>query len=440
MVLSLFFFVIELTAMFFGLFYTLSLKLKLKTIMFGVIAVGLPAVSSYLYVAGCFGISYLLISLSLFFYIHTRKLRTLLDVAILAIISLIAENLSQIIHFSFFTDQQTPVVAGINSLFLVIIFTVCTYLYRLFIMKIWQMFSIATQILLFFVAWVTTTVIFFNLFISLHRNLYYPAIFNVLIETIYLLLMFVLFALLFRNIKKENTLKNKEIEREQMLQYMQELERINKDMQSFRHDYQNILLTMQGYMEHNDIKGLKNYFNNYIVKVENSTLRRNHLFHQLDKIKIIELKGFLSSKILLAQESSITIHVEVADQIKAIDMHIIDLIRLIGILLDNALEASLHLENRELNMAFIQKKDGSLLMVIENRIENENITIGQLFQAGYSTKGKARGNGLTTARRIINQWSNATMNTRIENQFFIHEIEIKAVNEQISVPYEKTLV
>ncbi len=302
------------------------------------------------------------------------------------------------------------------------------------------MFTIATQILLFIIVWITTTVIYFNLFIALNRKLYYAAIFNVLIETIYLLLMFIMFTILMRNIKKENTLKRKEIEREQMLQYMQELERINKDMQSFRHDYQNILLTMQGYIEQNNIEGLKNYFDNYIIKVENNTLHRNHLFHQLDKIKLIELKGFLSSKILLAQESNININVEVSDQIQAVEMNIIDLIRLIGILLDNALEASLHQEERELNMAFMQKMDGSLLIVIENRIGNEEITIRELFQAGYSTKGTGRGNGLTTARQIINHWSNTTMNTRIENQFFIHEIEIKTVNLHISVPYEKTLV
>lgn len=45
---------------------------------------------------------------------------------------------------------------------------------------------------------------------------------------------------------------------------MHSLELINNDMQKFRHDHANILVTMQGYIEIEDFDGLKTYFKKHI--------------------------------------------------------------------------------------------------------------------------------------------------------------------------------
>ncbi|MCJ7839338.1 GHKL domain-containing protein [Lederbergia sp. NSJ-179] len=435
MIFSFFFFVVELFALFGALFYTLKIPANIQRVVVGILVIGVPAVLCYLYVIKWVGFVYLLVSLICVFYAYTKKIRVLLDVCIFAIACIISETLAQVIKFSVFSEETAPVM-GISAIIFLVFFALSIYIYQLFIRKIWNSIaiSVASQLLFIVIAFITVAVLTLNLFISLSLNLYTSAMFNLLIQTIYFVLMFVLSFLLLRNNKKENRLRRKEMEQEQLLHYMQELERINKDMQGFRHDYQNILLTMQGYIDQNDFKGLKAYFHDRIVKVENRTIQSNYILNQLDHIKLVELKGLLSTKVLVAEERGIDIHVEVPDVIQAIEMNMIDLTRMIGILMDNAIEASAKLEERELNVAFLQT-DVSVLIIFENRVNHESIQIERLFEAGFSTKGKDHGLGLAIVRKILNRYPNITMNTRIENGFFIHEIEI---NEVIRKKYVST--
>ncbi|SDZ68257.1 two-component system, AgrA family, sensor histidine kinase AgrC [Evansella caseinilytica] len=390
--------------------------------------IGIPTVSFYFLITEWAGLVYLFVSAACVFYSYTKTPRVLLDLFMLAIAGIISKSLIQSFRFSIFS-AETPVVIWASIGLYLLCFAFAVWLYCIFIKKIWNsiLIPVAGQLLIITIACITVTVLYMNLFISLSNNLYSLAMFNLVIEIIYFILMFILSVILLRNNKKENLLKQKEAEQEQLFQYMQALEQINKDMQSFRHDYQNILLTMQGYITQNDMEGLKTYFNDHIVKVEERVLQNNYVLNQLENIKLVELKGLLSTKVLLGGEANIHFNIEVPDKILAVDMNILDLTRMLGILVDNAVEAAIDSEDRQLNLALLQKTDGSMLIVVENRIGMESLNIEQLFTAGYSTKGKDRGTGLATVRKIVNQYSNITMNTSSENGIFVHEIEINAV-------------
>lgn len=60
----------------------------------------------------------------------------------------------------------------------------------------------------------------------------------------------------------------------------------------------------------------------------------------IENLKVREIKGLITTKILQAQENNIEITVEVADEITQIDMDAIQLSRVLGIIMDNAIEAS----------------------------------------------------------------------------------------------------
>jgi two-component system sensor histidine kinase AgrC len=399
----------------------------IKKVVIGIFIIIAPSILCYLFIFKWLGWLYFFISLAGIIYAYTKERRIFLDVPILAIASSISENLSQVIRFTIFIEQDLPVVLVTAGLFL-LFFTFFTYLYRLFIKKVWHriFMPVISQFILITIACMTVGILYINLFMSLNENLYYLAMFNLMIEVVYFLLMFVLSVILLRNVKKENMLKQKETEQQQLHHYMESLEQINKDMQRFRHDYKNILTTMQGYLNENNVEGLKTYFNDHIVKVEERTFKSNYLFNQLDQLKLVELKGLLATKILMAEELDIAINIEVPDVIEAIDINIIDLTRIIGIIIDNAIEASTEIEERQLNMALLKRKDDSVLIIVENRANTNAINMNHIFEADYSTKDAHSGMGLTTVRKILNDYSNITMNTRIENDFFIHELDIHA--------------
>nr|WP_240507199.1 ATP-binding protein [Staphylococcus cornubiensis] len=194
-------------------------------------------------------------------------------------------------------------------------------------------------------------------------------------------------------------------------------------MRKFRHDYTNILLTMSEYLREDDLEGLKKYYHEHISPLksefESNTMRLNGI----ENLKVREIKGLITTKILQAQENDIEITVEVADEIAHIAMDSIQLSRVLGIIMDNAIEASNTINDPIIQIAFI-KTDESVMIIIMNKAPKDMPKLHTLFQDGFSTKGKNRGIGLTTLKEIIDQTDNVFLDTTIENHYFIQKLEI----------------
>nr|WP_234985396.1 GHKL domain-containing protein [Staphylococcus pseudintermedius] len=196
-------------------------------------------------------------------------------------------------------------------------------------------------------------------------------------------------------IEREINYKRKKQELDDYYKYTVQIEKINNKMRKFRHDYTNILLTMSEYLREDDLEGLKQYYHEHISPLkgefESNTMRLNGI----ENLKVREIKGLITTKILQAQENNIEITVEVADEITQIDMDAIQLSRVLGIIMDNAIEASNTIEDPIIQIAFI-KTDASVMIIIMNKAPEDMPKLHTLFQDGFSTKGNNRGIGLTT--------------------------------------------
>ena len=196
------------------------------------------------------------------------------------------------------------------------------------------------------------------------------------------------------------------------------------DMRKFRHDYINILSSIEGFMHDNDMDELKTYFNNYISPLNQNIQNTNHKLVLLKNIKLPELKGLISSKLIRAQELGLYVNIDISEEINFINMNKVDLIRCLGIILDNAIEASMISREKCIELGVI-KKQAYIIIIIMNSYDKEISSISRLFKEGYSTKGSNRGLGLSNLREMINNNKNVLLNTSIENNRFIQVINIK---------------
>ena len=96
------------------------------------------------------------------------------------------------------------------------------------------------------------------------------------------------------------------------------------------------------------------------------------------------IKGLVTTKILQAQEKNIPISIEVPELIDRIEMNTVDLSRIIGIIIDNAIEASEELEDTLIRIAFINVETS--VMFIMNKCKEDMPKIHELFQDSFSTK------------------------------------------------------
>ncbi len=239
----------------------------------------------------------------------------------------------------------------------------------------------------------------------------------------YFILLMVIMYILIKSISKDLEIRNKQLQFENLQEYTSNLEALYADMRAFRHDYINIISSLIGYIENKDMKGLEEHFNENILPISKSIESNNFKLGLLKNLKLPEVKGIVSSKVIRAQELGIDVFIDIVEPIEKINMYIIDLCRVIGILIDNAVEAALKCTSPQLKIAFINKKDSVLILVVNNYSEVIP-PINKLFQKGFSTKGNNRGIGLSNLKEIINNYNNVSLDTVIEDENFIQNIEI----------------
>lgn len=227
-----------------------------------------------------------------------------------------------------------------------------------------------------------------------------------------------------RNIKNklENQFKSQEYE--QLKEYTNMLEIVSKDMRKFKHDYLNILKTLGNYIEAEDIKGLKEFYNNELMPESNIVIGESKNLSLLQNIKLIPLKGLISSKIIAAQSNGIKTNIEITDVIDSISIGIIDICRIMGVILDNAIEAALSCEVKKVNLSIVRNDDNTIITVT-NTCSSDTPPIHKIYEKDFSTKGNGRGMGLKIVKEIIyEKYSNVLLNTKIKDGIFRQEINI----------------
>ncbi|BCN29885.1 sensor histidine kinase [Anaeromicropila herbilytica] len=264
--------------------------------------------------------------------------------------------------------------------------------------------------------------LFVGIYTSIHTT--EVGIFDVVMYIIGSLFFIILLYLMYTSSIKEEKVARKQLELLQLQTYTENLEYIYNDMRKVRHDYMNVLASMVGYMEERDMDGLIDFFDHNVLAFTHEMKSLDFQLVRLSNIKQRELKGLIAIKIVKAREAGINVSIDIAEQIEITELNPIDICRMIGILLDNAIEAALETKQKTLQLGLLIKKNSKLIIII-NSCKEERLNIFQLYQKGYSTKGDNRGLGLSNLKEIISKYSNCDMETVVENYEFKQIMEIR---------------
>ena len=135
--------------------------------------------------------------------------------------------------------------------------------------------------------------------------------------------------------------------------------------------------------------------------------------------------NLLNSKYLIAQKLNIKINMTVLLDFSTLNMNQYEFSRIIGILLDNAIEAASESNEKILNIEFrYESRSFRQAIIIENTYSNKNIDLTTIFNKGVTGKENHTGLGLFKVRQIINKKSNVYLDTNKTNKFFTQELYI----------------
>ena len=388
-----------------------------------VLAIIIPSALLY-YFFGSISILYLLISCGIFFYYKIKfySIITVLGSAILMFLSNFIVFFL-IIFIENTLDNQYLILMIYLTLFS-LISIILAYTFKIVFKKFKQSYLSINKTYLIII-----TIVLVSSFIILLIYSQTPRINNASLKIYGLIFIgIIIFFITLIIIISGYTLRELRYRRnmeeiETYYEYTLQIESINNEMRKFRHDYVNILTTMSEYIRENDMDGLKTYFNDNIVPMKDNLQMNSIKINGTDNLKVRAIKGLVTTKILQAQEKNIPISIEVPELIDHIEMNTVDLSRIIGIIIDNAIEASEELEDALIRIAFINVET-SVMFIVMNKCKEDMPKIHELFQDSFSTKGDNRGLGLTTLKDITDTTENVLLDTTIENGYFVQKVEI----------------
>ena len=246
---------------------------------------------------------------------------------------------------------------------------------------------------------------------------------NVLHISGYLLVMLLLlFAMRHSYLEKMQT-EAKQKALQDLQDYTHHLEIMYNGLRSFKHDYINILLSMSGYIANNDMGELKQFFETKIFPTKNLIDQGDYKLNQLSNIGVLEIKSLLCAKLIYAHESGIDVTIDVPDRVDSFPMDTVDLARILGIFLDNAIEASPTAEQPQIGLNIIRHEAG-VSIIISNRFQDNGTALYKLKQSGFSTKTGHQGIGLSNARKIISSYNNVLLETTMQRNCFMQHMEL----------------
>ena len=205
-------------------------------------------------------------------------------------------------------------------------------------------------------------------------------------------------------------------------EYNNTLRILHDNVRGFKHDFDNIVTTIGGYIRTEDIQGLKKYY----LELEDDCQRVNNLYIlNPDIINNDGIYNLLTKKYYEADSKNIKMNITVLLDLSNLNMKIYEFARVLGILLDNAIEASSECENKIINLTFRDdSKNSRQLFIIENTYKNKNIDTDKIFEKGISEKENHMGLGLWEVRKIVKKNNNLNLYTSANDTFFTQQLEI----------------
>ncbi|MBV7391968.1 GHKL domain-containing protein [Enterococcus alishanensis] len=247
---------------------------------------------------------------------------------------------------------------------------------------------------------------------------------NLIIMSLFMVVIFSLLLLntFYQRQRKQEIHALKEVQLSQLQEYTKHIEALYEEMNHFKHDYINILSSLDDGIREKNMKKITQTYRTVIAPTKQNFQNNHFMIARLSNILVPEIKSLLSAKLLLAKQQNIEVQIEVVAPITEFNMDLLSLIRIISILLDNGIEAAELTENPWLKLAIFEEDDTQII-VIENS-SPEMVNIKKIADKGYSSKGMNRGIGLYTVKMLLAETPYVWLETSSETMKFSQVLKI----------------
>lgn len=268
------------------------------------------------------------------------------------------------------------------------------------------------------ITFVMLAIFFYNLIKTFEFN-------NNIITYLVIIVMLICILLYLFKQKIENEKISKKYD--ELLDVMKSYESDIEEQRTLRHETKNEFATIKCKLQDKeDNKTIIEYIDSVIGEKEKAGSTKYSKFKYLPSNG---LKGFFYYKFIEAEKKGINVSINISKQIENSFLKDIetkdfkDLARIIGVYLDNAIEASSTSEDKKLGIEMYLIKE-KIEIIITNTFNNE-INLDKIGKESFSTKGKHRGHGLLLVNKILSENNMFEAKNEIRGNIYIQSLKIK---------------
>lgn len=201
---------------------------------------------------------------------------------------------------------------------------------------------------------------------------------------------------------------------------------LHDTVRTFKHDFDNIVNGIGGYVRNKDMEGLTKYYD----QLQQDCNKTNNLYSlSPNVINHPAIYNILATKYYIADELNVQINLDIFLDLNEIEqqMKIYEFTRILGILLDNSIEAAKECDDKMINVAFRKEEHKHrIVVIIENTYSNKDVDTDKIFEKGFSSKTEHgnTGLGLWKVRQILKKNNNLNLFTTKTQELFKQQFEI----------------
>ena len=216
----------------------------------------------------------------------------------------------------------------------------------------------------------------------------------------------------------------------QMLNYVTKYEKIITEQGKANHEFKNQLMVIKGYAKMNDSKKLIDYLDS--ITDDAKKTHSSYLISQLNNFPDGGIKGLLYYKLSTMEDMNISYDINVGNGVKrklsSLETNMYkNITKILGVLLDNAIEASFKSKNKKI-LIITKKNNDKITFSIYNTYTGK-IDLNKIG-TGYTTKGKGRGYGLRLVEDIISTNHSFDINRYLEDNYYVTDLTVKIKNKK----------
>jgi len=194
------------------------------------------------------------------------------------------------------------------------------------------------------------------------------------------------------------------------------LESAYDEMRQFRHDHLQLLASMVGFIEKENHEDFKSFLEENIKYAKEALGKLDESVDNLKYVHVPELRGLLAIKFAQALSRGIKLNLDFADPIYEIPVNRMDLSRMVGIVIDNAIEemSAMDYPEKKLKFGILLEGTDVLIICVNTCLKSPNLE--EIFKKNFTTKEPGRGLGLYNLQNMCKSNGNVLCTAYHENQ------------------------